>query len=660
MRTNANKNAQGQNFKLGELLVREGYLIFDAVSKVLAVQKQQKETGNGDYKPFGQICVDLGLISREELQRFLKKHNKRIYIGELLVNMGLITSKHVDLILSQQSQSGKRFGQLLLEQKVITESQLTDALSEQLDVPRIIPSLELMDTSLLDGMSEQFIRSNQFLPINEVDGVLTVVMSDPGNQDLIRELESQLLKRIAPAIAPASEISNTIEQYFNPAPESLDQKMDPSVSQVNLDGSPAPATGGTENNSAQVANYLIRNAIEDRASDIHIEPQEKYIRIRYRIDGVLHHKTDLPSNLGPPLIQRMKEISKLDVELAGVQEGKVVAEIVGRKVEMRVATYPSIWGESVVIQLNEKDATQQEFLLNLDRIGFSPLNLIRFQKILHQPGGLVIMTGPANHGKTSTLYASINYLNQQNRSIITAEDPIERPVPGTIQGAYSPEMGMSYSEMILSMLKQDPDIMVIGEIKDKDTMAAAVESALTGSKVLTSYPAFDATGALLRMMDLGLESYLIAASNITVLSQRLVRRLCSCKATHTPKKELFDMLGLVDVDPSTYEYYRPIGCPDCQNRGFKGQTSIHELLQINEAIREALLERKPAATIRGIARTEAKLVSMAEDGLYKAIEGYTSVEEVQRVAFVNEYDSQTPWEAEEIYAICTGMEADYL
>lgn len=653
-----NQNAQGKQYKLGELLVREGYLTFDALNKVLAVQKQQKESASGAFKPFGQICVDLGLISRDELHRFLKKHNKRIYIGELLVSMGLITSKHVDLILSQQKQSGKRFGQLLLEQKIITELQLTDALSVQLDVPRIIPSLELIDTSLLDGMSELFIRSNQFLPVNEEDGVLTVVMADPANQELLRELSSQLQKRIAPAIAPASEINSTIERYFNQG-ASVDQKLDPAVTQVNLEGAPTQAATG-DDNSAQVANYLIRNAIEDRASDIHVEPQEKYIRIRYRIDGVLHHKTDLPSNLGPALIQRLKTVSKLDTKASGVQEGKVVGEIVGRKVEMRISTYPSIWGENVVVQLNEKNAAQQEFLLNLDRIGFSPLNLIRYQKILQQPGGLVIMTGPANHGKTTTMYASINYLNQQNRSIITAEDPIERPVPGTIQGAYSPEMGMSYDEMILSMLKQDPDIMVIGEVKDQATMAAAVEAALTGSKVLTTYPAFDATGALLRMMNLGLESYLIAASNITVLSQRLVRRLCTCKAAHTPKKELFDMLGLVDVDPSSYEYFRPIGCPECQNRGFKGQSAIHELLQINEAIREALLERKPAATIRGIARTEAKLVSMAEDGLFKAIEGTTSVEEVQRVAFVNEYDSQTPWEAEEIYSICTGMEAEYL
>lgn len=655
--SSANQSSAPQ-FKLGELLVREGYLTMDALQKVLNVQQDQKLSPDGDYKPFGQICIDLGLISRDELQRFLKKYEKRIYIGELLVNMGLITQKHVELILRQQKDSGKRFGELLLEQKIITESQLVDALSIQLDVPRIIPSLELMDQSLMDGMSEMFVRSNQFLPVHKEGDQLTVVMADPANQELLSELQNQLQLRIAPAIAPASEIRQTIEFFYNKG-TSVESKMDPQLNQVNLEGE--TGTAGSDDNSAAVANFLIKNALTDRASDIHIEPQEKYIRIRYRIDGVLHHKTDLPSKLGPSLIQRMKQVSRLDIEQKSMQEGKVIGDIMGRKVELRISTYPSLWGENIVVQLNEKQSMHQELLLNLDRIGFSPLNLIRVQKILHQPGGLVMITGPANMGKTTTLYAAINYLNQQNRSIITAEDPIERPVPGTIQGTWSPDMGISYADMIRSMLKQDPDILVVGEIKDEETMQAVVEAALTGCKVLTTYPAFDATGALLRLMNIGLESYLIASSNVTVLSQRLVRKLCEhCKAPHTPKKEVFDMLGLVDVDPTTYEYNRPMGCPECQERGFKDQTSIHEILQINEAIREAVLERKPAATIRGIARTEAKLVSMAEDGLYKAIEGNSSVEEVQRVAFVNEYDSQTPWEAEEIYSICSGLEAEYL
>jgi type IV pilus assembly protein PilB len=649
-------------FKIGELLVKEGYLTTDALQKVLTLQKQQ-EAMTGEFKPFGQVCLELRLITREELQRFLKKYNKRIYLGELLITMGLITPKHVDLILFQQKQNPRRFGELLVEQKIITEAQLTDALAIQLDVPRIIPSLQLMDTTLMQGLSEAFVRTHQFLPVHREADALTVVMADPGNSELIQTLEKQFQIRIAAAIAPASEMAATIHEYYLTL-NSLEKKMDPFLEQVKLENlqPEAESSLNPEDNSAAVASFLLSNALEDRATDLHIEPQEKYLRIRYRIDGVLHHKTDLPSNLGPALIARLKKICRLDPDDAlNHQEGRVVGQMSGRKIELRLSTYPSLWGENVVIQLQDKESTIQELLLNMDRTGFSPLYLQRYQKVLNQPGGMIIITGPANTGKTTTLYASINYLNQQNRSIITAEDPVERPVPGTIQGAWNPESGVSYAEMILSMLRQDPDILVVGSIKNQATMTAVVDAALSGAKVLTTYPAFDATGALLRLMGLGLEEYLIASSNLTVMNQRLVRRLCeACKAPHTPRKETFNLLGLVDVNPDVYEFYRPVGCPACNQHGFKGQTAIHELLQVNEAIREALISRRPAAAIRGIARTEVKLVSMAEDGLFKAIEGLTSVEEVQRVAFVNEYDSQTPWEAEEIYQICAGLEDEYL
>ncbi|PKL77991.1 MAG: hypothetical protein CVV27_04180 [Candidatus Melainabacteria bacterium HGW-Melainabacteria-1] len=343
------------------------------------------------------------------------------------------------------------------------------------------------------------------------------------------------------------------------------------------------------------------------------------------------------------------------------QRGQAEGHFSGQDFELRIATYPSLWGENMVLQLQEKESSAGERLLNLERIGFSPLYLLRYQNILAQPGGLIILTGPARAGKTATLYASINYLNQQNRSIITAENPVEMPVPGTIQGGYKPGSDKSFADMIRSMLHLDPDILMVSEIGDAQTLEAVVEVALTGAKVISSYPAFDATGALLRLNRLGLENYLIAASSITVLSQRLVRCLCrACRQPHVPDQAVFNRLGLVDVSPESFTFYKPAGCAECGQHGYKGQIAIHELLQINEAVREAILDHKPAATIRGIARTECKLVSMAEDGLYKAIEGLTSIEEIQRVAFVNEYDSQTPWEAEEIHRICAGLEPEFI
>lgn len=709
--------ASSSGFKLGELLVKEGYLTTDALNKVLALQKEQQyiSTSGKAYKPFGQICVELKLITPEELQRFLRKYNKRILLGELLVNMKLVRPAHVDQALrSQQKNPGRKLGQILLEMQVLNEHQLVDALSVQLDVPRIIPSLELIDLSLLEKLDLQFLTAGSFLPVHLQDGRLTVVMEDPLDETVIRHLEKQFQCRVLPAIAPASALNKTLQDYLlqrdkaqeppppEPAPmevelpeiyapsplvnislyEDLPESPAPAASPPAAPPAAPPATpappaaeapltvagvslyASSEQRRQEetVVNFLFKNALKDRASDIHIEPQEKYLRIRYRIDGVLHHKTDLPRELAGPMMSRLKQLCALNPENTLThQRNRVQATLMERQLELGVATYPSLWGETMVLSLYERQGAGQELLLNLERTGFSPLCLYRYQKLLNTPGGLIIVTGPARSGKTATLYASISYLNAQNRSIITAENPVEFTVPGTVQGHWTPARGDSFAEMIRSMSYLDPDILMVSELDSPETLAASVELALSGAKVLTAFPAFDATGALLRLASQGLEHYLLASSHVAVLSQRLVRRLCPhCRQPETPSREMLDLLGLVSVEPTAFQLFRPVGCGECNQHGYKGQLAIHELMVINEAIREAVLDRKPAATIRGIARTEAKLVSMAEDGYFKAVQGLTSLAEVQRVAFVNEYDSQTPWDAEEICAIARGEEREFL
>ncbi|PIQ27470.1 hypothetical protein COW36_13710 [bacterium (Candidatus Blackallbacteria) CG17_big_fil_post_rev_8_21_14_2_50_48_46] len=712
------------SFKLGELLVKEGYLTTDALAKVLEIQKEQKfiSQSGKTYKPFGQICVELKLISPEELQRFLRKYNKRILLGELLVNMKVVRPAHVEQAVQiQEKIKGKKLGQILLEMQALNENQLVDALSVQLDVPRIIPSLELIDLSLLEKLELQFLTEKSVLPVHMQDERMTVVMEDPLDEATIRHIEKQFRCRVLPAIAPASALQGTLQEYLlrkqpvaapPPPPEpppiqaELPENHAPSpLASISLYDAEVPDLYDTEtsektvsapaapvssppaagvDSSAEstltvggvslyasdaqrrqeetVVNFLFKNALKDRASDIHIEPQEKYLRIRYRIDGVLHHKTDLPQELAGPMMTRLKQLCALNPQnVLTHQRNRVKATLMDKQLELGVATYPSLWGETMVLNLQERQGTQQELLLNLERTGFSPLCLHRYQKLLNTPGGLIILTGPARSGKTSTLYASMNYLNEQNRSIITAENPIELTVPGTVQGGWSQERGDSFAEMIRSMSYLDPDILMVSELDAPETLAATVELALSGAKVLTSYAAFDATGALLRLASQGLEAYLIASSHVAVLSQRLVRRLCPhCKQSEVPTRETLDLLGLVTVEPDALPLWKPVGCAECSQHGYKGQVAIHELMVINEAIREAVLERKPAATIRGIARTEAKLVSMAEDGYFKATQGLTSLAEVKRVAFVNEYDSQTPWEAEEILAIARGEESEFL
>ncbi|MBF2055148.1 MAG: Flp pilus assembly complex ATPase component TadA [Candidatus Sericytochromatia bacterium] len=686
--------SQSQTLKMGEILIREGYLTMDACQKVLQIQKEQGYISKSRkaYKPFGQICVELKLLSADELQRVLQKHQKRIRLGELLLNQGLIQAKQLEKALERQADSGKKLGQLLLEANAINPNQLMDALALQLDLPRMTPDLDLIDTSLLTAFALDFYREAGCLPLYCHNDELTVVMADPLNQELIKQLQRQYRARICPALAPPAQIQATLDAFaarqagqpavtepvsdapqaiaigaesLTPPPESpAEQAQSTATAEVAerpQPTAPASASPTVSDQALQVVDFLIKNALKERANAIHIEPQQKHLRVRYRIDGVLHHKTDLPSHLAERLSVGLKSICGLDPSPSRRQQRARCQHLFqGQPLQLQLATYPSAWGESLVLEAAAENE-QQDHLLNLERIGFSPLNLLRYRHLLSEPGGLMILTGPARTGKSTTLYASVHDLNQRQRAIMTAEDSIERPVPGAIQAAYQAERDGHFADLIRAMAYLDPDVLMVSEIQNSESLEAITELASGGAKVLTAYPAFDATGAMLRLNRMGLNHYLIASSQLTVLSQRLVRKLCPhCRQPESPDPHLLRQLGLVDVDPSVHTYFRPVGCSQCQMHGFMGQTAIHELLHINEAIREAILAQHPAATIRGIARTEAKLVSMAEDGLYKAITGVTSLAEVQRVAFVNEYDLQTPWEAEEIEAICKGEVAEFI
>ena len=402
-------------------------------------------------------------------------------------------------------------------------------------------------------------------------------------------------------------------------------------------------------------NYMIKSALMDRVSAIHIEPQDKYLRIRNRIDGVLHQKTALPQNLGMPMLARLKQLCALNAEdTHKPQHNRVQAKFNEQEFDLGLATYPTSWGESMVISLRPKQKQAHE-LLRLDKIGLSPNTFGLLQKTLNQPGGLLIITGPARSGKTTTLYAILSALNLLTRSIVTAENPMEHMLTGITQGNWTPKSGQTYAELIHSMSYLDPDVLMVSQLDSPETLEATVEQALMGSKVLTSYHSFDTMGALLRLLSQGLESYLVASSNITLMSQRLVRKLCQhCRQADTPPRDFLDVLGLTAADPEAYPVYRARGCSECNQVGYSGQTAIHEIMVFNEALRRALLDNESAANIRDIARKETQMVTMAEDGYAKSIAGITSLSEVQRVAFINEFDSKDPWESEKIYSICKG------
>jgi type IV pilus assembly protein PilB len=638
----------GIKMMIGELLVKEGYLSEKQLKE--AITRQNRDLEEKTYVPLGEICVKMKYISRADLQQFLKKHRKRIQLGELLVNMGLVSYDEIDRALEMQKIEGKRLGQLLVEMGFITESHLINTLSAQLGIPKIIPTAGIVDPAVLKGLSKAFLQRNECLPICRNGDCVTVIMNDPLAEDRIRLLEGIYKARIEPAMATTEEIQKGIKLVFDDlgmiqtAPE---HSKSPFKSLVITDG--ATSQQGYEDNTIKVANYIITNAINDGATDIHIEPLETMLRIRYRIDGILQHKTDLPLSLAVPLVGRIKALSALDIsDKRRHQDGRIGVRAMNKSYDLRVSTFASITGETVAIRI-----LSHGNLMDIDMLGFSPHTLAMLKEMLKIPSGIVLITGPSGCGKTTSLYASMNYLNNMEKKIITIEDPIEYTVSGIIQGQVSDKTGLSYKNCVKAILRQDPDVIMIGEIRDKDSAEAAVETCLTGHKVLTSFHTDDTAGALLRMLEMGIETFLISSTVMSVISQRLIRTLCPiCKEPATPDEGVFAAFDSIrPLDPGKFTFYSAVGCSECNN-GYKGRTAVSELMVLNSEVRHAILSRTSSSDIRAVARQSAGMISLREDGFYKATQGITTLDEVIRITSYHEADSHVPYSAEDIVNLC--------
>lgn len=639
----------GIKLMIGELLVNEGYISDKQLKDAIA--RQNRDLEEKTYVPLGEICVKLKYISRADLQQFLKKQRKRIQIGELLVNMGLVSYDEIDRALEMQKVEGKRLGQLLVEMGYITESHLVNTLSAQLGIPKITPTAGIVDPVILKGISKAFLQKNECLPVCRNGDCITVIMNDPLAEDRIRLLEGIYKARIEPAMATTEDIQKGIKLVYEDldmvqgAPE---HSKSPFKSLVITEG--ATSQQGYEDNTIKVANYIITNAISDGATDIHIEPLETMLRIRYRVDGILQHKTDLPLSLAVPLVGRIKAVSALDIsDKRRHQDGRIGIRVMNKSYDLRVSTYSSINGETVAIRI----LPTQSNLMDIDMLGFSPHTLAMLKEMLQIPSGIVLITGPSGCGKTTTLYASMNYLNAMEKKIVTIEDPIEYTLSGIVQGQVSDKTGLSYKNCVKAILRQDPDIIMIGEIRDKDSAEAAVETCLTGHKVLTSFHTDDTAGALLRMFEMGIETFLISSTVMSVVSQRLIRTLCPiCKEPYIPDESVFGAFDSIrPIDPGKYTFYAAAGCSECNN-GYKGRTAVSELMILNNEVRHAILSRTSSSDIRSVARQSAGMISIREDGFYKATLGITTLDEVIRVTNYHESDAHIPYSAESVIDAC--------
>lgn len=636
--------ANPRTAKLGELLVKEGLITSAQLEEAVAVQKKQQI-----YMPLGEICVDLKFITRDQLKKTLGTHQNRIALGELLTNLGLVTPEQVREALKEQKVTRKKIGQILVEKGYLTDNALISALNMQLGIPKITPHPSLIDKSLLKGVNETFLRKNEALPAFKQGRELTVLMADPLNQAAIADLEKFFGCKIQPAIASAEEIQNAITQCFrvDPTGGAADAQKDLVIGQTNVSAESGDTAVG-------IVNYIISDGYKERASDIHIEAQEKGLRVRYRIDGVLYHKTDLPLFLAPSVISRIKVLCGLDIaERRRHQDGRIEAKVMDKEVDLRVSTYVAVYGESIVIRILKRETT----LIELDALGFNPANRVKYAELLDEPAGIMLATGPTGSGKTTTLYASLNYLNNMFRKIITVEDPVEFTLDGIVQGHLDPKLDLTYADFLKSMMRQDPDVLMVGEIRDRVGAEAVIQASLTGHKVLSTFHTEDTTGALLRLIDIGIDPFLISSTVVAVLSQRLVRVLCpNCRQPFTPREEVLASFVVDLEEAKPFTFYQPKGCLHCNGTGFKGRVGLHELLVVNEAIRDAILGRHTSSQIRLVAREQAALVSMREDGFYKATQGVTTLEEIMRVVFHHESDAVAPRSAKQIIALCEGKE----
>ncbi len=626
--------------KTGDFMVKDGLLTQEQLSEALAAQKRQKK-----YEPLGQVCVKLKLITRYEFNTFLKKYKKSINIGDLLLNLGLIDKEQLEQAIELQRASGKKIGSILVDQGFIPDVALVNCLSIQLGIPKIQPDPAIIDRVLLAEIKTDFLRKRNVLPAYRSDNTVVVIMGDPLDQSTINDLRGMYKCDIDPAIASHRDITNAINLIHGFEGEDMTARFQEKKLQLGDD-----LEGEANAEIVDIVNFIISQAIVEKASDIHIEPMEERLRVRYRVDGVMIHKTDFPIFLTLMVTARIKALCNLDtIERKRPQDGRIRTNYMDRALDLRISTYVGVHGENIVIRVLDQAASR----LELESLGFSPVNLKHFVEILDQPSGIVLVTGPTGCGKSTTLYACLNYLNTMDRTIITVEDPVEYSVDGIVQANYTPKLGITYNDYIKSMMRQDPDIIMVGEVRDINAAEAVIQCSLTGHKVLTTFHTEDSCGALLRLMDMGVNTFLISSTVVSVVAQRLIRTLCKyCKEPSTPSNRLVDAFNVRREGLENYQFYRASGCAHCNYTGYSGRTGIHEHMILNEPLRDAILARQTSSQIRVVARNINNMISVHEDGFYKAALGQTTLEEIMRVVFLSKHQDLAARTIDEIVDLC--------
>ncbi len=561
-----------------------------------------------------EVLKELGYVREEHVKEALFKNQTGIRIGTLLVELGYITEHQLAIALTKQEQSKnrERLGKILVENHYISEYDLTRVLSMQLGFPYIEPKPEMVDLSLLRKAPRKVFLSQVFVPLGREKGSVKLAMGDPQNASTVTVAKQLFGTDLNRFIAMETSIKATLEACDSLV--SHKRRFEASKSQI-----------------VELVDQMIKEALKKQASDIHIEPMKNRVRIRFRKDGSLIHHRDLSKDLESAVVNRIKIMASANItERRRHQDGRILLGSSGNggEIDIRVSFYVTVFGEKFVMRILTKKAE----LYKIEDLGMAPKMLERFrEEVLDVPTGVDIITGPTGAGKTTTLYAAVNYCNKIDTSIISAEEPVEYIIEGMSQCSINPRIGVTFEESLRHMLRQDPDIIVLGEIRDKISAESAIQAALTGQKVLTTFHTEDSIGGLLRLMNMDIETFLISSTVVSVVAQRLLKKVCpDCREAYVPTSRDLRRLQYRHSNLSQYRFQRGAGCERCDFTGYQGRIGIFELLVLNEYVKDTILNRKSSYEIRRVGLETTGLVTLLEDGLAKASRGMTSLQEVIR------------------------------
>lgn len=565
----------------------------------------------------------------------------RTRLGDMLVTAGVLSEDQLEWALDRQKESYQRLGEILLEARMIDEDDVTEARALQLDMPYIQLSDFQIRPDVVKLVPEHISRAYNLIPISATSTKIAVAMANPMDVEAIDTVQRCSKKRAVPVLASEPRIQAALERAYGSAGgEDITATIEEAIGDIEIqvgetelpDDVAEERRQSTQAPVVKTVNLVLQEAIKQKASDIHFEPRANSLEIRYRLDGALQHIRNLPKQLQPAVLSRIKIMAEMDIaEKRLPQDGRIKMKISGRKVDLRISSLPTQYGERIVIRILDRGAQQ----ISVESLGLGEAEFKTFQKLIHKPYGIILVTGPTGSGKTTTLYSALNAIKSVESNIMTCEDPIEYELEGISQSAVNVKAGLTFATQLRAILRQDPDVILVGEIRDRETAEVAFQAAMTGHLVFSTLHCNDAPSAVTRLIDMGVEPYLIGSSVVGVLAQRLVRTLCPrCKTPYEPSMEELTLLGLNDMGGSV-QFYKASGCSTCNMRGYTGRIAVFEVMPFTEEMRRLTISNPTADQVRELA-VGAGMRTMRDHAAEKILAGLTSVDEVRRKVFVGD------------------------